>query len=306
MITQKYNKEIFPLFIILFAGFLYSAEQKVYRVPIQGVIDLGLPTFIERVIEEAEKDQVEVMEKLGFSSYHVVGHDRGARVGLRLALDFPDRVLSFTPLDVVPSETAFRNMNSDLSFAWFHWHLMRQPYPLPETLIGNSAKVYLDFLFERWTAIEGAITNEAYQEYLRCFNNTETIRSTCLDYRSVEQDILHDQLDLKNKLKCPVLVLWAGNMQKRKGWQTGNVLNMIDVWKEIKLATNEICISKGGTVTHHHAVGRDHRPNGYDNQRPDLFKEILTAAKYKVDPNGIMNPGVLIDPENKNIDNWLK
>ena len=81
---------------------------------------------------------------------------------------------------------------------------------------------------------------------------------------------------------------------------------MIDVWKEIKLATNEICISKGGTVTHHHAVGRDHRPNGYDNQRPELFKEILTAAKSKVDPNGIMNPGVLIDPENKNIYNWLK
>ena len=61
MITQKYNKEIFPLFIILFAGFLYSADQNVYRVPIQGVIDLGLPTFIERVIEEAEKDQVEVI-----------------------------------------------------------------------------------------------------------------------------------------------------------------------------------------------------------------------------------------------------
>ena len=81
---------------------------------------------------------------------------------------------------------------------------------------------------------------------------------------------------------------------------------MIDIWREIKLATNEICISKGGTVTHHHAVGRDHRPNGYDNQRPDLFKDILTAAKSKVDPNGIMNPGVLIDPENKIIDNWLK
>ena len=81
---------------------------------------------------------------------------------------------------------------------------------------------------------------------------------------------------------------------------------MIDIWREIKLATNEICISKGGTVTHHHAVGRDHRPNGYDNQRPNLFKDILTAAKSKVDPNGIMNPGVLIDPENKIIDNWLK
>ena len=61
MITKKYNKEILPFIIILFAGFLYSAEQKVYRVPIQGVIDLGLPTFIERAIEEAENNQVEVI-----------------------------------------------------------------------------------------------------------------------------------------------------------------------------------------------------------------------------------------------------
>ena len=61
MITQKYNKDILPLFIILFAGFLHSAEQKVYRVPIQGVIDLGLPAFVERVIEEAENNQVEVI-----------------------------------------------------------------------------------------------------------------------------------------------------------------------------------------------------------------------------------------------------
>ena len=61
MITQKYNKEFLRFFIILFAGFLHSAEQKVYRVPIQGVIDLGLPTFIERVIQEAENDQVEVI-----------------------------------------------------------------------------------------------------------------------------------------------------------------------------------------------------------------------------------------------------
>ena len=61
MITQKYNKEFLRFFFILFAGFLHSAEQKVYRVPIQGVIDLGLPTFIERVIQEAENDQVEVI-----------------------------------------------------------------------------------------------------------------------------------------------------------------------------------------------------------------------------------------------------
>ena len=80
---------------------------------------------------------------------------------------------------------------------------------------------------------------------------------------------------------------------------------MIEIWKDIKLATNEICISNEGTVTHHHAVGRDHRPNGYDQQRPELFNKVLISAKSTLDPKGIMNPGVLIDPEGKNIKNWM-
>ena len=84
-----------------------------------------------------------------------------------------------------------------------------------------------------------------------------------------------------------------------------NPSTMIDVWKDIKLATNEICIKKGGTVTHHHAVGRDHRPNGYDNQRPELFNKVLISAKSSLDPKGIMNPGVLIDPQDKTIKNWM-
>ena len=108
------------------------------------------------------QDQVAVMEALGFDSFHVVGHDRGARVAQRMALDHPERVRSFTSLDVVPSQAAFDHMDSQLAFAWFHWHLMRQPAPLPETLIGNSAQVYLDFLLERWCATDSAITAEAY------------------------------------------------------------------------------------------------------------------------------------------------
>ena len=178
------------------------------------------------------QDQVEVMEKLGFESFHVVGHDRGARVGHRMALDHPDRVRTFTSLDVVPSQAAFDHMDSQLSFAWFHWHLMRQPSSLPETLIGNSAKAYLDFLLERWTAIEGSITDEAYAEYLRCFNNPETIRATCLDYRGIEIDLMHDEADRGHKLACPVLLLWGSNMAKRPGWQTGGSLDMLTVWRD--------------------------------------------------------------------------
>jgi haloacetate dehalogenase len=178
------------------------------------------------------QDQVEVMAALGFESFHVVGHDRGARVGNRMALDHPERVGSFTSLDVVPSQAAFDSMDSQLAFAWFHWHLMRQPAPLPETMIGNSAKVYLDFLLERWTAIDGSITEEAYAEYWRCFSDPETIRATCMEYRSVALDLAHDEADRGRKLGCPMLVLWGGNMAKRPGWQTGKQLDMLTVWRE--------------------------------------------------------------------------
>ncbi len=188
-----------------------------------------LSVFCKRV---TATDQVEVMKHLGYDSFHVVGHDRGARVGHRMALDHPACVRTFTSLDVVPSQAAFDNMDADLSFAWFHWHLMRQPAPLPETLIGNSAKQYLDFLLERWTAVEGSITEEAYAEYLRCFDDPDTIRATCLDYRGVALDLEYDEKDRGRTLDCPVLALWGGNMAKRPGWQTGKHLDMLTVWRE--------------------------------------------------------------------------
>jgi alkyldihydroxyacetonephosphate synthase len=66
-------------------------------------------------------------------------------------------------------------------------------------------------------------------------------------------------------------------------------------WDEIKAAVSDAVVGGGGTITHHHAVGRDHRP-WYDRQRPEAFARALKAAKGTVDPAGILNPGVLIDP----------
>ena len=66
-------------------------------------------------------------------------------------------------------------------------------------------------------------------------------------------------------------------------------------WGEIKAAVSDALIDAGGTITHHHAVGRDHRP-WYDRQRPEPFAEALRAAKHALDPAGVLNPGVLIDP----------
>ena len=70
----------------------------------------------------------------------------------------------------------------------------------------------------------------------------------------------------------------------------------LEQWDEIKKAVSEVIVKLGGTITHHHAVGRDHRP-WYDRQRPEGFARALKAAKRTLDPNSILNPGVLIDPE---------
>jgi alkyldihydroxyacetonephosphate synthase len=69
----------------------------------------------------------------------------------------------------------------------------------------------------------------------------------------------------------------------------------LEQWAEVKAAASEAILNAGGTVTHHHAVGRDHRP-WYDRQRPEPFAAALRAAKAAVDPAGILNPGVLLDP----------
>lgn len=213
------------------------AEQYTVVAPdLRGYGDSGKPA-VDADPESYSKrrtaqDLLEVMSTLGHRSFHVVGHDRGARVGHRMALDSAERVRSFTTLDVAPSQAAFEAMDSSLAFAWFHWHLMRQPEPFPETLIGTNAKFYLDFLLERWTAVEGAITEEAYAEYLRCFSNPDTIRASCADYRAIDVDLAHDAADRGRKLACPVLALWGGNMAKRPGWQTGRGLDMLRVWQE--------------------------------------------------------------------------
>jgi alkyldihydroxyacetonephosphate synthase len=70
----------------------------------------------------------------------------------------------------------------------------------------------------------------------------------------------------------------------------------VQQWDEIKSAVSEAILSAGGTITHHHAVGRDHRP-WYDRERPAPFASALRAAKRALDPAGILNPGVLVSAE---------
>jgi alkyldihydroxyacetonephosphate synthase len=69
----------------------------------------------------------------------------------------------------------------------------------------------------------------------------------------------------------------------------------VEQWDAIKAAVSEAIVTAGGTITHHHAVGRDHRP-WYEQQRPEPFAAALAAAKRAVDPGAVLNPGALLDP----------
>jgi haloacetate dehalogenase len=95
------------------------------------------------------QDQVEMMARLGFQQFAVVGHDRGARVAHRLTLDHPERVSKLAVLDILPTYTLYQNVTKEFATIYYHWFFLIQPAPLPETLIGNNAEFYLTSLLGR-------------------------------------------------------------------------------------------------------------------------------------------------------------
>jgi len=155
------------------------------------------------------QDQVEVMRQLGFERFAVVGHDRGGRVGHRMALDHTDRVSKLAVLDIVPTYKLFSNVTKEFATAYYHWFFWIQPAPLPETLLGASAEF---FLRQRSFAglIPDSISEETFAEYLRCFKDPATLHGMCEDYRAAAGiDLEHDKADLDRKIQCPLLALWG-------------------------------------------------------------------------------------------------
>lgn len=166
-------------------------------------------------------DQIEVMKTLGYDRFAVAGHDRGARVAWRLAVEHADRVTRLAVLDIVP--LPYSMVTREFATQYFHWFFLIQPAPFPETLIGGNADFYLRSRFLRPTGGTGAITPEAFAEYLRCFNDPATIHATCEDYRAgATIDLEHANGDGAKRVECPLLVLWG---------ERGTVGRLYDVMK---------------------------------------------------------------------------
>jgi haloacetate dehalogenase len=172
---------------------------------------------------EMARDQISVMEQLGFESFDVCGHDRGGRVAYRMALDHPERVAKLAVLDIVPTGEAFRRADMAFGLGYWHWFFLAQPFDLPERMISVDPELAL------FRNRPNVFAPEALEEYRRCFNDPETIHAICEDYRAgATIDLALDEGDRGDgrRIGCPVMALWGrrGNLEE---WY-----DVLGIWRD--------------------------------------------------------------------------
>lgn len=158
------------------------------------------------------EDVVRVMESLGHIRFRLVGHDRGARVGYRLALDHPGRIEKLSLLDILPTHAVWRNIAAGRAPA-AHWGFLSQAYPKPEDEIARiGPDAYFSGLLSQWSADKSlrAFDPQALRAYRDAWRDSSRIHAFCEDYRAgAEQDRALDEADLASgaKIACPVQAL---------------------------------------------------------------------------------------------------
>ena len=158
---------------------------------------------------EMAGELVELMAALGHGRFAVVGHDRGARVAFRLALDHPDRVTRVALLNIVPTVDQFERMGAGPSLGYWPWFLLAQRAPMPERLLAADPAAMLEHVFDTWTSRPAAITAEHRAAYLEALT-PDTIAAMCGDFRaSFHLDREHDAEDRAagRRIATPTLVV---------------------------------------------------------------------------------------------------
>jgi haloacetate dehalogenase len=156
---------------------------------------------------------VQAIDQFGVRNFTVVGHDRGARVAYRLALDYPERVSALAVLDVIPTLDVAERTTYQTARQMANWFWLATAPPLPERLLSCEPELYVRQIIDAWGGSH-AIASEALAEYVRCFRNPRVIEAICAEYRAGDViDIEHDQADREagRRIACPVLALWEEN-----------------------------------------------------------------------------------------------
>lgn len=170
------------------------------------------------------QDQVDVMAHLGFERFHVAGHDRGGRVGHRMARDHDDKVLTLTVMDIIPTLHLYENIDRKFAEAYWFWFFYSVPAPVPETFINASSEFFMKMaFFGKLDMVE----QEAFDNFLRTMRREGSAHAQCEDYRAAATiDQEHDKADFEKKLTCPLLVLWGDENPLNQGY------DVLGAWRE--------------------------------------------------------------------------
>jgi haloacetate dehalogenase len=155
-------------------------------------------------------DGIGLMARLGHDRFDVVGHDRGGRVGYRMALDHPEAVRRLTVMDIVPTGEVWARADARFALGYWHWSFLALPHPVPETLIAHDPEFFF-FDAEFGGAVRG-FQPDAVADYARCVRHPGVVRGICEDYRAGatcdrEQD--DEDRAAGRRITCPVQVLWS-------------------------------------------------------------------------------------------------
>lgn len=174
-------------------------------------------------------DQLAVMQALGFERFAVVGHDRGARVAHRLALDHPDAVSRLAVLDIVPTRHVLTHVDLALARGYFHWFLLGAGGGIPETLLAGAPEFWVRSMIEQLLAPGTALEPEVMDHYVRAFCDPSAIAATTADYRAgATTDLADDEAShaAGARVACPVLALWGEQSF------VGRTYEPLSVWRE--------------------------------------------------------------------------
>jgi haloacetate dehalogenase len=160
---------------------------------------------------EIAAELVEVMVRVGHERFAVVGHDRGARVAYRMALDHPDRITHLCVLNVIPTVEQFERMTPDTALAYWPFLLLAQPPPFAELLVAADAEHVVRHLLATWASVPDAIAPAA--RYARAFTPV-TIAAWCAEYRAafhLDRPLDAEDRARRRTITAPVLVHWGGD-----------------------------------------------------------------------------------------------
>jgi len=199
------------------------------------------PEVADYTFREMGRDMLALMADQGFDRFHLAGHDRGARVTHRMALDHPQALASVQMMDIVPTHLLLDPLEKRVAKAYYHWFFLAQAEPLPETLIGADPDLYYETTLLGW----GAARAEDYAPdqlaaYRAAWRDPETIRGMCNDYRAtLELDFDLDAADAGRKIPMPALILWGADSAMARAY------DMRTVW-ESRCETIETGAIPGG------------------------------------------------------------